>query len=388
MNMAVDPLLRVDRITKRVGNRKVLDDVSFDVGHREIVGICGARGAGKRKLLDIITGSERADGGRIFLGATDVTNLSTKKRRLLGISSQLQEAPMLIRLREAVRARDVENRLGDALAGAGTHHRQGKKELVEDMMSSLGLLIYRKKTFPMLSAGVRQRVLLGEMLIGKPKLIVLDEPFKALDHTTFVDFEHLLRHLGSQMSILLSDRSGQSHRVCNKLYFLEDGKITIGEGTTKIFLSYRRADEAGFAQAIFQQLQGTFDPRQLFLDVEGYIEPGEDYASALREHAQKCDVFLALIGPRWLNAVDDGGNRRLDNPTDWVRIEIISALEAGKQVIPVLVGGAEMPREDELAEPLRPLCRRQAVRISAEGFKSDAQRLVRYLQSLRVGQEA
>jgi hypothetical protein len=102
----------------------------------------------------------------------------------------------------------------------------------------------------------------------------------------------------------------------------------------------------------------------------------------LRNQVQACDILLVVIGSRWADAVDDRGHRRLDEVGDWVRVEIVSALEAGKHVVPVLVGAAEMPREEDLPGPLRPLCRRQAVRLNAEGFRSDAQRLVRFLQSL------
>jgi hypothetical protein len=89
---------------------------------------------------------------------------------------------------------------------------------------------------------------------------------------------------------------------------------------------------------------------------------------------------LAVIGPRWLNAVDEAGNRRLDNPDDFVRIEIESSLKQGKRIIPVLVNGAEMPRAEYLPEALKLLARRNAVRLTHERFKADAERLVRALE--------
>jgi hypothetical protein len=94
----------------------------------------------------------------------------------------------------------------------------------------------------------------------------------------------------------------------------------------------------------------------------------------LEDHVSACDVMLALIGPKWLTATDEMGRRRLDNPLDFVRIEIDSALRLGKRVIPVLVHKTEMP------EPLRPLARRNAVWLTRERFRTDAQGLIKALK--------
>src|SRR5262249_12796357 len=85
-------------------------------------------------------------------------------------------------------------------------------------------------------------------------------------------------------------------------------------------------------------------------------------------------------GKGWIDARDDKGVRRLDNPEDFVRIEIESALKQDKRVIPVLVGDTHMPRPEELPEEIRPLARRNAVRLSHERFRADAQGLIKALQ--------
>jgi hypothetical protein len=129
----------------------------------------------------------------------------------------------------------------------------------------------------------------------------------------------------------------------------------------KIFISYRRGDDPGFALALFGRLEQSFPTERLFMDVEGGIKAGDDFVRVLEEQVSACDVLLALIGPKWLTAMDEMGRRRLDNPQDFVRIEIESALRLGKRVIPVLVHKAEMPRADALPEPLKPLAQRNAV---------------------------
>jgi hypothetical protein len=71
------------------------------------------------------------------------------------------------------------------------------------------------------------------------------------------------------------------------------------------------------------------------MDVEGGIPPGRDFVRVLEEQAAECEIMLAMVGRNWLTATDSAGRRRLDNPEDFVRIEIESALNLGKLVIPV-----------------------------------------------------
>jgi formylglycine-generating enzyme required for sulfatase activity len=147
----------------------------------------------------------------------------------------------------------------------------------------------------------------------------------------------------------------------------------------KIFINYRRGDEPGFTQALLGRLEQSFPAERLFIDVDN-IPPGEDFIHVLESQVAQCDTLLAVIGKGWLLATDEGGSRRLDDPDDFVRIEIESALKQGKRVIPVLVNEARMPRPDELPETLRPLARRNAVRLTHERFRADLQGLVKALQ--------
>src|SRR6516162_10399764 len=109
-----------------------------------------------------------------------------------------------------------------------------------------------------------------------------------------------------------------------------------------IFISYRRTDDPGFAHAIYTRLEQEFPGESLFMDVEGRIRPGDDFAAILNAEVAQCDVLLAIIGERWLDARDEDGRRRLEKDDDFVRIEIASALALGKRVIPVLANQAQM----------------------------------------------
>ena len=149
--------------------------------------------------------------------------------------------------------------------------------------------------------------------------------------------------------------------------------------TGKIFINYRRGDDPQAAGRLFDRLQDVFEPEQLFLDVDN-IAPGLDFMRVLDERVAECDVVLAVIGKGWIDARDAAGARRLDDPDDFVRIEITSALNQGKRVIPVLIGDTPMPHPEQLPEALRPLARRNAVRLTHERFRADTQGLVKALE--------
>lgn len=151
------------------------------------------------------------------------------------------------------------------------------------------------------------------------------------------------------------------------------------EAQGRIFISYRRDDSAYPAGWLYDRLAERFGPEQIFKDVDS-IELGEDFVQEIGEAVGQADVLLALIGRRWLNAPDEQGGRRLDDPDDFVRIEIEAALERKVRVIPILVEDAGMPREGDLPESLRPLARRQALELSPARFSSDTAKLLGVLE--------
>jgi formylglycine-generating enzyme required for sulfatase activity len=143
----------------------------------------------------------------------------------------------------------------------------------------------------------------------------------------------------------------------------------------QIFISYRREESRWSARSLHDRLWRNFDPEQIFMDIDA-IALGEDFVRAIETTVAKCDVLIAVIGNNWLTSKDDQGGRRLDNPEDFVRMEIATALKREIRVIPVLVDGALMPRSTELPDDLKPLVRRNALRISDTSFDGDCQRLV------------
>lgn len=133
-------------------------------------------------------------------------------------------------------------------------------------------------------------------------------------------------------------------------------------GPAGIFISYRRADAGWPARWLTDQLAEHFGRGVVFQDVDS-IRPGDDFGAEIEAAVGACSVLLALIGPQWLTAKSDIG-RRLDDPQDWVRLEVEAAIKRDIRVIPVLVDGAKMPIADELPPSLRGLARKQAVSLN------------------------
>jgi len=145
-----------------------------------------------------------------------------------------------------------------------------------------------------------------------------------------------------------------------------------------IFISYRRDDTEGHAGRLFDDLVKHFGPDSVFMDVAG-IEPGVDFRPVIEQHVASCGVLLALIGKNWIDARDPSGRRRLDDPSDFVRLETAAALKRNITVVPVLVQGATLPKPDQLPEGVKELAYRNAVELTHTRWDSDLNVLVKAL---------
>ena len=156
----------------------------------------------------------------------------------------------------------------------------------------------------------------------------------------------------------------------------------------KVFISYRREDSAGHTGRLFDRITNYFGDRiEIFMDVDS-IAPGEDFISVIDEAVGECEILVVVIGRDWLTITDENGKRRLDNPEDFVRVEIAAALNRDIRVIPVLVQGATMPRREQLPEALTKLTRRNAIEVSDARWKYDVDRLIKTIEEVSSLQPA
>jgi class 3 adenylate cyclase len=149
----------------------------------------------------------------------------------------------------------------------------------------------------------------------------------------------------------------------------------------RLFVSYRRDDTSGHAGRLYDRLVERFGADRLFIDIDT-IRPGADFAQVIDEALERCDVLLALVGRNWLKAADRRRRRRLDNPDDFVRLEIEAALRRGIPILPVLLQGAEMPSREELPPSLGGFARRQAFEVSDRRWNTDVRELIEELGRL------
>lgn len=145
-----------------------------------------------------------------------------------------------------------------------------------------------------------------------------------------------------------------------------------------IFISYRRDDSEGEAGRLFDDLVRSFGEDSVFMDVAG-INPGMDFRKAIDDNVAACGVLLAIVGPAWCFVKNSTGGRRLDDPNDFVRLEIAAALARKIAVIPVLVHEAKMPRPEDLPEDLKDFAYRNSVEITHTRWNSDVQLLTNAL---------
>lgn len=148
-----------------------------------------------------------------------------------------------------------------------------------------------------------------------------------------------------------------------------------------IFISYRRDDSAGFAGRLYDRLVSRYGADRLFMDIDT-IRPGHDFAEDIAAALTESAVCLVLIGRRWESITLADGKRRLEDPNDFVRLEVAAAIREGLTVIPVLLEGALPPSPASLPEELQALSRRQAIELSSERWNYDVSRLALVLDEI------
>jgi hypothetical protein len=141
-----------------------------------------------------------------------------------------------------------------------------------------------------------------------------------------------------------------------------------------VFINYRGDDSHGYGALLYRDLTGRFGEDLVFLDAES-IPAGADFVDELLARVRSARVLLAVIGRRWLTAADSTGRRRIDDPADWIRRELVEAFLASVRVIPILTDNAELPREADLPGDITALSRCQYRHLRRREPTSDLARI-------------
>lgn len=213
---------------------------------------------------------------------------------------------------------------------------------------------------------------------------------KSVDFTQLEDYVSLTS-TGKLTHLHITGWDRYRDRIQGNLQIMiDDLRLThppAGKSTPRIFVSYRRVDSAGHTGRLYDRLKQEFGANLVFFDIDS-IQPGEDFIDAIEQAVSSCQVLLAVIGSQWLTITDEHGERRLDNPTDYVRLEIATALTRNIRVIPVLVSGARIPQQSVLPPDLSGLARRNAFEVTDKNFHADVDKLLTSIKQLVVAPSA
>ena len=249
-------MIEVTNVTKRYGTHTAVDDVSFRVEAGEVVGFLGPNGAGKSTTMNIITGFLSATDGTVTVDGIDVLEDPIGAKRTLGYLPELPPlyVDMTVRdyLRFVARVKGVD--------------RGERDDANEQIMRSVGIEHVADRLIRNLSKGYRQRVGLGQALVGNPKALILDEPTIGLDPHQIIEMRDLVRTLGEQRTVILSSHIlPEVSAVCERIIIISHGKIVASDtaenlgkalaGTGR--LSVRIKGTADAAQAALGKVNGV-----------------------------------------------------------------------------------------------------------------------------------
>lgn len=211
--------LVITGLSKRLGGRTILHDISLDLSHGEIVGVLGRDGAGKSTLLNIVTGLMQADSGRVVLDGIDLTSLPTYRRAMLGLAYLPQEECIF-------RGMTVSENL-DAILETVEPDRRDRAVRLEALLKEFRLLPLRDQSATSLSGGERRRCEVARAVATDPSVILLDEPFAGLDPMSIEDAKRVIGRLRRrQVGVLLCDYNiRETLALMDRAYVLHEGRL-------------------------------------------------------------------------------------------------------------------------------------------------------------------
>ena len=211
--------VRVESVTKKYGNQKALDEVTFTVNSGEIVGILGPNGAGKSTMMKIITGFLHPDEGNVWINGEAIGENALEIRRRIGYLPE--NNPLYTDLYVAEYLEYV----------GGIYHLKTVRSRVKEMIGLTGLETEKHKKIGALSKGYRQRVGIAQALIHDPSVLILDEPTSGLDPSQIVEIRQLIRNISASKTVMLSTHIMQEvEALCDRIMIINQGKI-VATGT-------------------------------------------------------------------------------------------------------------------------------------------------------------
>ncbi len=296
-------MIEVTNVTKRYGTHTAVDDVSFRIEAGEVVGFLGPNGAGKSTTMNIITGFLSATEGTVTVDDIDVLEDPIGAKRTLGYLPELPPLYVEMTVRDYLRF----------VARVKGVDRAERDDANDEIMRSVGIEHVADRMIRNLSKGYRQRVGLGQALVGDPKALILDEPTIGLDPHQIIEMRDLVRTLGERRTVILSSHIlPEVSAVCERIIIISHGRIVASDTAENLGkalagsgrFAVRIKGAADSAQAALTGVDGVESVRVTghsaatgIVDLEvgtGDADPREDIFYAL------ADAKLPLFGMRSL----------------------------------------------------------------------------------------
>jgi lipopolysaccharide export system ATP-binding protein len=222
--------LQARGLQKAYGGRRVVKDVSLEVGSGEVVGLLGPNGAGKTTSFYMIVGLVRADAGQILLDGQPIENLPIHRRARLGLGYLPQEASIFRKLTVEQNIRAVLELQTDA-QGRPLNEPEIEKRL-QGLLEDLHVEHLRASPAPALSGGERRRVEIARALATRPRFILLDEPFAGIDPIAVIEIQRIIGFLKSRgIGVLITDHNvRETLGICDHAFIINDGHV-LASGT-------------------------------------------------------------------------------------------------------------------------------------------------------------
>jgi ABC-2 type transport system ATP-binding protein len=215
--------IEVKNVTKKYGEQKALDNVSFEIKTGEVVGFLGPNGAGKSTMMKIITGFIPANEGDIIVEGLNILDNPMKVRQIIGYLPENNPLYLDMYVKEYLE-----------FVG-GIYKLKNIDKLVADIIHRTGLEVEQHKKIGALSKGYRQRVGLAQAIIHDPKVLILDEPTTGLDPNQIIEIRKLIQDLGKEKTIMLSTHIMQEvEAICDKVIVINKGQIVANDETKNI----------------------------------------------------------------------------------------------------------------------------------------------------------
>lgn len=220
--------LKIVKISKQFGNRKVVQQATFEIESGQVVGLLGPNGAGKTTSFYMVVGLVKVDEGEILLDDLNITGFPMFKRARAGLSYLAQEPSIFRKL-------TVEENILVALE-AHDYSAQDRRERLESLLQEFRINHLRESAGYALSGGERRRVEIARALAGSPKFLLLDEPFAGIDPIAVIDIQNIIRELKAKgIGVLITDHNvRETLGICDYAYILKDGQIQVAGTSNEI----------------------------------------------------------------------------------------------------------------------------------------------------------